>query len=136
VAPVTLGIFLPPIENGWVNWDDDENFLWNPDYRGLGWAQIRWMFTSAQQSVYCPVAWLTLGLDHVVWGMNPSGYHLTSILLHAANAGLVYLLAHRLLAFGLGAGPADPGAPEDARGQDPGAAADALLLRLSATAAA
>ena len=35
-------------------------------------------------------------LDYSVWGMRPTGYHLTNVLLHAANAVLVYLLALRL----------------------------------------
>src|SRR5205814_6982219 len=38
----------------------------------------------------------TLGLDYVVWGMNPFGYHLTSLALHAANSVLLYFI---LLAF-------------------------------------
>ncbi|HUG36258.1 MAG TPA: tetratricopeptide repeat protein [Candidatus Limnocylindrales bacterium] len=102
VAAVTLLTFLPSLGHGFVNWDDDENFLWNPHYRGLGWAQLRWMATAVQQGVYVPIAWLTLGLDHVLWGMNPAGYHLTSVVLHSTNAVLLYLVARRLLAAGLG----------------------------------
>jgi tetratricopeptide (TPR) repeat protein len=55
------------------------------------------MFTTLLLGHYVPVTWLTLGLDHVVWGMNPLGYHLTSLVIHAANAVLVYLVALRLL---------------------------------------
>ncbi|HEV3028789.1 MAG TPA: tetratricopeptide repeat protein, partial [Planctomycetota bacterium] len=40
---------------------------------------------------------LTLGLDYAVWGMNPFGYHLTSLLLHAANGVLFFLFLHGLL---------------------------------------
>lgn len=46
---------------------------------------------------WIPMTWLTFGLDHAFWGMNAFGYHLTNILLHAANAVLFYLLALRLL---------------------------------------
>jgi tetratricopeptide (TPR) repeat protein len=46
---------------------------------------------------WIPVTWLTFGLDHALWGMDPFGYHLTNVLLHAANAALFYLLALRLL---------------------------------------
>jgi hypothetical protein len=55
------------------------------------------MFTVAWGGHWTPIAWLTLGLDHVVWGMNPLGYHLQSLLWHAANAALVYLVARYLL---------------------------------------
>ena len=50
---------------------------------------------------WIPVTWLTFGVDHALWGMNAFGYHLTNILLHAANAALFYLLALRLLRLGL-----------------------------------
>ena len=99
VVLLTAGAFLPAVGNGFVDWDDADNFLGNPHYRGLGWTQIRWMLTSTQTGHYIPVTWLTLGLDYALWGMNPAGYHATSIVLHALNALLVYLLALRLLAL-------------------------------------
>jgi protein O-mannosyl-transferase len=55
---------------------------------------------------WIPVTWLTFGVDHALWGMNAFGYHLTNILLHAANAVLFYLLALRLLRLGLTAASA------------------------------
>ena len=99
VVLLTAAAFLPAVGNGFVDWDDADNFLGNPHYRGLGWAQVRWMFTSTQTGHYIPVTWLTLGLDYVLWGMKPAGYHATSVLLHALNALLVYLLALRLLSL-------------------------------------
>jgi tetratricopeptide (TPR) repeat protein len=99
VAAVTALTFLPALPNDFVNWDDLEYFLQNPHYRGLGWANLRWMFTTAHQGQYIPITWLTLGLDYVLWGMNPRGYHLTALLFQTANAVLFYLLAHRLLAL-------------------------------------
>ena len=73
------------------------NFLDNPAYRGLGPAQLRWMATTVHMGHWIPVTWLTLGLDHVLWGMDPRGYHLTSLLFHAATAVAFYALACRLL---------------------------------------
>lgn len=105
VAAVTLLAFLPSLQAEFLNWDDDENFLFNPHYRGLGWTQIRWMFTATHSGLYIPVTWLTLGLDSVLWGMDPRGYHLTSVLLHTINAVLFYSVARRLLAAGFAAPP-------------------------------
>lgn len=110
VAVVTFVAFLPALGNGFVAWDDDRNFLDNPHYRGLGPAQLAWMVTHLDAH-YVPLTWLTLGLDYVLWGMNPAGYHLTSVVLHAANAVLVYAVARRLIAAAL-----------------PGAAGGALVL--------
>src|SRR5438128_9498077 len=40
---------------------------------------------------------MTLGLDYLLWGMNPFGYHLTSLLLHAANAVVFFFIVRRIL---------------------------------------
>ncbi len=53
---------------------------------------------------YIPVTWLSFGLNYALGGMNPWGYHLGNLLLHAANATLVYLIARRLLAAAQGNG--------------------------------
>jgi len=71
---------------------------------------------------WIPVTWLTLGLDYVLWGMEPCGYHLTSIVLHAVNATLLFAVARRLLAVAL------PRVPTRAR--TAGAAAAALFWAL------
>jgi hypothetical protein len=105
VAVVTGAVFAPALLNGFVDWDDNVNFLTNPHYRGLGAAQIRWMFASALSGHWIPLTWLTLGADYVVWGMNPFGYHLTSVVIHAANAVLLFLVAQRLLGRALPAAP-------------------------------
>ena len=46
---------------------------------------------------YMPITWLTLGIDYVIWGLNPFGYHLTNLLLHSTNAVLCYFLLRNLL---------------------------------------
>ncbi|HZE96125.1 MAG TPA: hypothetical protein VE981_03790 [Planctomycetota bacterium] len=96
VAAVVVA-FLPALGNGFTNWDDQKNFLTNLEYRGLGPAQLKWMFSTFLLGHWHPLTWLTLGLDYVVWGMNPLGYHLTSLLIHAANAILLYGLLQSLL---------------------------------------
>ncbi len=97
VGVATCVAFLPVLWNGFVEWDDYQNLLDNPHYRGLGWNQLRWMFTTVHMGPYQPLSWLTLGVDYVLWGMNPVGYHLTSIMLHAANAVFFYFICRRLL---------------------------------------
>lgn len=98
VAAVTLVMFAPAIKNGFVNWDDLPALLENRHFRGFGWAQLQWMFTTFHMGLYQPLSWLTYALDHFFWGMNPHGYHLTNILLHAACAAAFFLLCARLLA--------------------------------------
>ncbi|OGK78412.1 MAG: hypothetical protein A2X52_19860 [Candidatus Rokubacteria bacterium GWC2_70_16] len=121
VCLVSLAAFLPALQAGWVNWDDPENFLKNEAYRGLGRAQLGWMFTAFHMGHYHPLTWVTLGADYAIWGPNPFGFHLTSLLLHAAAAVAFLHVARRLLKA---AQPA--GAGEAALGV--GAAAAALLF--------
>ncbi|MCX5795121.1 MAG: tetratricopeptide repeat protein [Elusimicrobia bacterium] len=101
-AFVVLLCFAPALKAGFVAWDDGKNFLENAAYRGLGWAQLRWMFTTFHLGHYQPLSWVTLGADYLLWGMNASGYHATNILLHAANAVAFYFLSLRLLRLGDG----------------------------------
>src|SRR5581483_3265650 len=46
--------------------------------------------------------WLTYAVDYFLWGLDPFGYHLTSLLLHCVNAVLFYFLALRLLVLSVG----------------------------------
>src|SRR2546426_1286620 len=100
IAVVTFAAFLPTLQNQFVAWDDGKNLLNNYHYRGLGWTHLRWMWTT-HQGHYIPVTWMTFGLDYLLWGMNPAGYHLTSLLLHAANAVAFFFVVRRILTLAL-----------------------------------
>src|SRR5947209_1034151 len=100
IAFSTLTAFLPTLQNQFVSWDDDKNFLENPHYRGLGWTELCWMWTT-HLGHYIPLTWMTLGLDYLLWGMNPLGYHLTNLLLHAANAVVFFFAVRRILTLTL-----------------------------------
>ncbi|MGH7897600.1 MAG: hypothetical protein ACREQQ_06585 [Candidatus Binatia bacterium] len=100
VLALTTYAFWPVLGNGFVGWDDPQNFTENPHYRGLGWAQLKWMFTTFHMGPYIPLTWMSLAIDYLVWGLDPTGYHLTSLLLHAVNGVLFYMVAERVLAIG------------------------------------
>jgi len=122
VLTLTLVSFGPILWNQFVEWDDYENYLSNVNYRGLGWAQLSWMFTTVHMGPYQPLSWVTLGLDYLIWGMNPTGYHLTSLLFHAANAVFFYFISRRMLEI------LWPHAPNQARWKHSTAAAFAALF--------
>jgi protein O-mannosyl-transferase len=91
--------FAPVLQNEFVNWDDRVNVLDNRAYRGLSWSHLQWMLTTFHNSLYRPLTWITLGADYLAWGMNPAGYHLTSLLLHCAAALSFYYLSVQLLSL-------------------------------------
>src|SRR5437867_5956022 len=107
IALVTFIAFLPTLRNQFVDWDDFKNFLDNPYYRGLAWTQLTWMWTT-HMGHYIPLTWMTFGLDYLLCGMNPRGYHLTTLLLHAANAVVFFFITRRLLTRAL-PGPSERG---------------------------
>ena len=57
------------------------------------------MFTTFHMGHYQPLTWLTLGIDYLIWGLNPLGYHLTNLLLHCINAVVLYFVAVRLFTW-------------------------------------
>ncbi len=104
IVAVTIVAFWPTFQNDFVNWDDDVNLVNNARYRGLWPNHIRWMFSTTHQGPYQPLSWMSYAVDYLIWGLDPEGYHLTSLLLHTAGAVVFYLVALRLLrqAFGIG----------------------------------
>jgi tetratricopeptide (TPR) repeat protein len=97
VGVVTFLAFLPVLQADFVSWDDNRNFTGNPEYRGLGWTQLKWMWTTTLMGHYIPLSWMTLGADYVLWGMDARGYHLTNLLLHCAATVALYFVIVRLL---------------------------------------
>lgn len=97
VVAATVIAFCPVLGNGFVSWGDQADIVNNPNYRGLAPDNLVWMFTTIQTGHYQPLSWVSLAVDHAVWGMDPRGYHLTSLLLHAACAVAVFFLIMQLL---------------------------------------
>jgi tetratricopeptide (TPR) repeat protein len=93
LAVLTLAAFLPAMDNGFVGYDDTDyvtsNFVVQ---RGLNWEGIVWAFTSTEAANWHPLTWLSHQLDVQLFGLNAAGHHLTSVLLHAANGLLLFLL--------------------------------------------
>lgn len=98
VAAATAFVFWSSTHNSSVSVDDPE-FLIRP-YRGLDAASIRGIFTHFYFSNYAPLSLLSLSADRALWGMEPFGYHLTNLLLHAANAVVFYFLCLELFFLG------------------------------------
>ncbi|MCX5795677.1 MAG: tetratricopeptide repeat protein [Elusimicrobia bacterium] len=97
LAALVAAVFSPALNNGFVNWDDTLYIRGNFDFRGLDWGHLRWMFTTLYGGLYQPLYWLSLALDYALWGLDPFGYHLSNLLIHAANAAVFFAVAASLL---------------------------------------
>ena len=97
---VVLAVYNPVIRNSFVNYDDEGYIVQNAHVRaGLTRDTVKWAFTTYDQSNWHPLTWLSHALDCEIFGLNPAGHHYTSVLLHAANAVLLFLLLQSATGF-------------------------------------
>jgi tetratricopeptide (TPR) repeat protein len=83
--------------NDFVNYDDGDYVSENRQVQaGLTRESVAWAFTTTHAANWHPLTWLSLQLDHQLYGMAAWGYHLTNLLLHAANVLLLFLALRRL----------------------------------------
>ncbi len=90
---MTLAVYNPIVHNQFTNLDDDSYILDNTHVRaGLTWDTVKWAFTSRDAANWHPLTWLSHALDCQLFRLNPVGHHYVNVLLHAANAVLLFLL--------------------------------------------
>jgi protein O-mannosyl-transferase len=93
LAAITLALYNPVTRHPFVNYDDDRYVSENPHIRqGLTVETFRWAFTSTEQANWHPLTWMSHALDYSLFRLNPAGHHFSSVLLHAINVVLLYLL--------------------------------------------
>ncbi len=89
----TLALYNPVNRHPFVNYDDDRYVTENPHVRnGVTWDTIAWAFAAMEQGNWHPLTWLSHALDYQLFHQNATGHHFTSLLIHAANAVLLFLL--------------------------------------------
>ncbi len=98
---VTCVTFLPAVHNEFVSLDDHKNFQRNYHYRGLGADNVKWAWTTFHNGAYQPLSWMSFSTQYVAWGMDPTGYHVVSVVLHAVNGVLFFWVVVRVLALAM-----------------------------------
>ncbi len=97
VGAAVLLVFSPALGSDFLRlWDDQLYVLNNPLIRFWSVSNLVGIFTTTSVGNYAPVQILSYALDYSLWGLNPVGYHLTNLLLHAVNASLLYSFLRRL----------------------------------------
>jgi tetratricopeptide (TPR) repeat protein len=93
LAVVTLALYNPVNRHPFANYDDDRYVVNNPHVRqGLTADTFEWALTSTEQANWHPLTWMSHALDCSLFRLNPVGHHFTSVLLHAVNVVLLFLL--------------------------------------------
>jgi tetratricopeptide (TPR) repeat protein len=93
VALIAL-VVIPYAQVGqheFVRFDDFDYIVDNPHVnRGLTWDGVKWAFTSFHLANWHPLTWLSHMLDCELFGLEPGGHHLHGVVLHLANALLLF----------------------------------------------
>ena len=89
----TLALYNPVTRAPFLNYDDSIYVTGNSQVRaGLTWKTAVWAFRTPEALDWHPITWLSHALDCQIFGLNPAGPHTINVLLHAANAVLLFLI--------------------------------------------
>jgi Flp pilus assembly protein TadD len=97
LAAATFAAYAGALDDGFVDYDDPLYVTDNPHVlAGLGAGGLRWAFATLRTGNWHPLTWLSLQLDATLFGLAAPGFHLTNVLLHVANAVLLFAALRRL----------------------------------------
>jgi len=92
-----IATFWQVRNHAFIHLDDGEYITDNIHvHTGLSWDNITWAFTSTHAANWHPLTWLSHMLDCELFGLNPKGHHLNSVLFHLLNSLLLFLLLKRM----------------------------------------
>jgi tetratricopeptide (TPR) repeat protein len=90
LAAITFAAYIPAVGAGFI-WDDDIWVTDNPLLSAPDGLRRIW-FSTDSPSQYFPMVYTSFRFEYALWQLNPKGYHITNILLHAINAVLLWHL--------------------------------------------
>ena len=94
---LTLVAYLPALDNGFVGYDDRVYVTENPIVQaGITAAGLRWAATAVVGANWHPLTLLSPMVDCQLFGLNPRGHHLTSVVLHLATVLLLFEVLRRM----------------------------------------
>jgi len=88
------------LDNAFQTWDTQSFVLQNHYLTALSLENISWMFSFSTEfgGLWHPLSWLSLAIDHRVYGgFNPWGFHLSNLIWHLLNSILLFYLVWRFL---------------------------------------
>jgi protein O-mannosyl-transferase len=97
LAAVTLILYSPVGRHPFVDYDDQSYVFQNDHVKaGLTWDTLTWAMTATDYSNWHPLTWISHALDFQLFGLNAGAHHWTSVIIHALNAMLLFLLLWRV----------------------------------------
>ncbi|MFC1770015.1 hypothetical protein ACFLZI_03060 [Nitrospirota bacterium] len=106
-ALIAIFFYSYSLTGQFVNWDDPIYITANPEMNQPLENFVPWAMTTFRHSIWHPVTWLSYKIDFELWGLNPFGYKMTNLLLHALNTVLVSLFVLMFISATPGAASKD-----------------------------
>ena len=94
---LAFAIFGKSLGNDFVDFDDGLLIFENPIIQEISVWSLKQAFTTYDPELYVPLTMISYQIDHLLWGMNPFGFHLTNLVLHTMNALLVTVFIQLLM---------------------------------------
>src|SRR3989338_10864587 len=94
---ISFLIYGSALNNDFVLWDDHYLIVGNPIVKEISLWSLKEAFKTFDPELYIPATLMSYQIDHLLWGMNPFGFHLTNLVLHTMNALLVMMFLFLLL---------------------------------------
>jgi tetratricopeptide (TPR) repeat protein len=88
LVALTLVAYAPVLDAGFI-WDDDDYVSANPTLPAADGLRRIWLDYGATPQYY-PVVHTSYWLEYRLWGLEPAGYHVVNVLLHALGALLLW----------------------------------------------
>lgn len=102
IALAIVVAYVPAIEAGYI-WDDNWLLYENPCMRASDGLQYFWVPRSPDETPgrynvpdYFPITYTSLWLEWRLWGSEPTGYHVTNVILHVLGSLLIWAVLARL----------------------------------------
>lgn len=89
-----LLLYLPALNNGFVNYDDPDYITANAHVlQGLSGDNVKWAFgTDNPAANWHPLTWISHMLDVQLFGLQPRGHHANSVLLQTCDVILLFIV--------------------------------------------
>jgi tetratricopeptide (TPR) repeat protein len=94
LVTAVVAAYLPALQAGFV-WNDDTYLTENRTLDGIEGLRLIWTEPKANEQYY-PMVFTSFWVEKHLWSLQPFGYHLVNVLLHAGSALLLWGLLVRL----------------------------------------
>jgi protein O-mannosyl-transferase len=93
----TLSVYARLASHPFLNYDDPQYVSENPHIQaGLSVRTLNWALTAVYASNWHPLSWISHAIDYQLYGLEPGGHHISSLVIHVVNVVLLFWLLQRM----------------------------------------